>query len=73
MSIVLLIMILNFALLINTVQAVEQGHINIYTKGEFKRIIRFNGIVVKTAHAVYKDNETEYPAYCLNKDLTRCR
>ncbi|MBQ2836215.1 MAG: Cys-Gln thioester bond-forming surface protein [Clostridia bacterium] len=68
-TVVLLIMILNFILLINTVQAVEQGQINIYTKGEFKRIIRYNGIVVKTAHAVYQDNGIEYPAYCLNKDL----
>lgn len=68
-TVVLLIIILNFMLLINTVQAVEQGQINIYTKGEFKRIIRYNGIVVKTAHAVYQENGIEYPAYCLNKDL----
>lgn len=69
MSSILLITILNLALLINTVQAVEQGQINIYTKGEFKRIIKYNGIVVKTANAVYNENGKEYPAYCLNKDL----
>ena len=68
-SVVLLITILNFAVLINTVQAVEGGQINIYTKGYFKRIIRNNGIVIKTAHAVYKENGKEYPVYCLNREL----
>lgn len=69
MTIVLIILILNFLLLANTVQAVEGGQIKIYTKGEFKRIIKFNEIVVKTAHAVYEENGKEYPVYCLNKDL----
>jgi len=69
MSIILVIMILNVVLLVNTVQAVEGGQIKIYTKGEFKRIIKFNEIVVKTAHAVYEENGKEYPVYCLNKDL----
>ena len=68
-AIILLIIILNSVILINTVQAVEGEQIKIYTKGEFKRIIRFNGIVVKTANAVYEKNGQEYPAYCLNKDL----
>ncbi len=68
-TVILLIMILNCMLLVSTVQAVEHGQINIYTKGEFKRIIRFNGIIVKTAHAVYQHNGIEYPAYCLNKDV----
>ena len=69
MTVTLLIIILNFAILVNTVQAVDGGSINIYTKGYFKRIIRYNGIVVKTAHAVYEENGKEYPVYCLNKDL----
>lgn len=68
-TVVLLIIILNSILLINTVQAVEQGKVNVYTKGELKRIIRYNGIAVKTTHVVYRDNGIEYPAYCLNKDL----
>ena len=69
MTIISLIIILNAILLMNTVQAVEQKQINIYTKGEFKRIIKYNGIVVKTANAVYSENGKEHPAYCLNKDL----
>lgn len=66
---ILLIIIFNFVILINTVQAVEGEQIRIYTKGEFKRIIKYNGIIVKTAHAVYEKNGQEYPVYCLNKDL----
>ena len=42
----LLIIILNFVVLLNTVQAVENGTINIYTKGYFKRVIKNNGIVL---------------------------
>lgn len=68
-SVILLIIILNFAVLANAVQAVEGEQIKIYTKGEFKRIIRYDGIVVKTAHAVYEKSGQEYPVYCLNKDL----
>jgi len=67
--VMLIILILNFILLVNTVQAVDAQQIKIYTKGEFKRIIKFNQIVVKTAHAVYEQNGKEYPVYCLNKDL----
>ena len=65
----LLIIILNFIILANVVQAVEEGDIKIYTKGYFKRIIRNNGIVIKTAHAVYEENGKEYPVYCLNREL----
>ena len=65
----MLIIVINFAILVKTVQAVGGEQINIYTKGEFKRIIRFNGIVVKTANAVYQKDGQEHPAYCLNKDL----
>ena len=68
--VIVLIAILNFVILANAVQAVENGgQIKIYTKGEFKRIIKYNGIVVKTAHAVYEEKGQEYPVYCLNKDV----
>lgn len=68
-SVMLIIMILNSAVLVNAVQAVEGGQITVYTKGEFKRIITYNGIAVKTTHAVYQENGQEYPVYCLNRDL----
>lgn len=67
---IVLIAIMNIGLLINTVQAVEDGEqIKIYTKGYFNRIIKNNGIIIKTAHAVYQENGKEYPAYCLNREL----
>ena len=66
----LIIAITNIALLINTVQAVEEGgQITIYTKGYFDRIIKKDEIIVKTAHAVYQENGKEYPVYCLDREL----
>ena len=66
----LIIAITNIALLINTVQAVEEGGlITIYTKGYFDRIIKKDEIIVKTAHAVYQENGKEYPVYCLDREL----
>ena len=68
--IVLLVIIANIGILVNTVQAVENGEqITIYSKGYFNRVIRNNGIVIKTAHAVYQENGKEYPVYCLNREL----
>ena len=68
--IVLVVAILNSAILINSVQAVEKGgQITIYSKGYFDRIIKKDQILVKTTHAVYKENGKEYPVYCLNREL----
>lgn len=68
--IVLLVIVANIGILVNTVQAVENGEqITIYSKGCFNRVIRNNGIVIKTAHAVYQENGKEYPVYCLNREL----
>ena len=48
------------ALLINTVQAVENGEkITVYTKGQFERIIKKDQTLVKTTHVVYKENGKE--------------
>ena len=67
---ILVIAIANICLLINTVQAVEKGdEITIYSKGYFNRIIKKDGIIVKTAHAVYEENGKEYPVYCLNREV----
>lgn len=63
------IMILNFTLLFNTVQALEQQQITIYTTGNLSRMLKYDGMLIKTAHAVYEENGKQYPAYCLNKDL----
>lgn len=66
---IIFIILANIALLTTTVQAVEGDKIQIYTKGNFERIIKYDGVLLKTAHAVYNNNGTEYPVYCLNVDL----
>lgn len=66
---IILMLISNFAILLNTVQAVENGQVLIYTTGNLSRILRFDGMLIKTANAVYEENGNQYPAYCLNKDL----
>lgn len=67
--VVIIIIISSFTVLVNTVKAVEGNQIKIYSKGNLKRIIRKDGIAVKTTHAVYEENGKEYPVYCLNKEL----
>lgn len=62
-------LISNFAILANTVQAVGNGQVSIYTTGNLSRMLRYDGILIKTANAVYEENGNQYPAYCLNKDL----
>ena len=67
--IILIIMISNLAILANTVKAVEGEEIRIYTTGNFNRMLKYDGMLIKTARAVYEKDGKEYPAYCLNKDL----
>ena len=55
------VIIANFILLVNTVQAVESGEeVTIYSKGYFNKIIQKSGIAIKTTHAVYQENGKEY-------------
>lgn len=64
--VIVVIMISNFALLVNTVKAVD---VEVYAKETFDKIIKFNGILVNTIYIVHQENGIEYPAYCLNVDL----
>lgn len=66
---VILMLISNFAILANTVQAVGNGQVSVYTTGNLSRMLRYDGMLIKTANAVYEENGNQYPAYCLNKDL----
>ena len=69
-AVFVVIIVANFVLLINTVQAVENGEeVTIYSKGYFNKIIQKGGTAIKTTHAVYKENGKEYPVYCLNREL----
>lgn len=67
--VVITIVISNFAILANTVKALEISEFELYTKGNLSRILKYDGMLIKTAYVVYKHNEEEYPAYCLNVEL----
>ena len=69
-SLVLILVILNLGILANTVQALEKQKITVYTKGNFSRFLKYDGVLIKTANAVYEDGGKEHPIYCLNAELT---
>lgn len=69
-SIISIVIISNFAILITKVKALENNQqIEIFTTGNLSRILKFDGTLIKTAHAVYEENGKQYPVYCLDKDL----
>lgn len=67
--IVITLIILNFALIGNCVQAVENGQIYLYGTKIFDRMLKYDGVLLKVARVVYSDNGKEYPAYCMNVEL----
>ena len=69
LALISLIIVVNTVILINTVKAVETKENTIYSKEIFERVIKYKGMLVKTANAVYESNGVEYPAYCLNVEL----
>ena len=60
---------LNFALIGNCVQAVENNQIYLYGTKIFDRMLKYDGVLLKVARVVYSDNGKEYPAYCMNVEL----
>lgn len=67
--IAIIIIILNFGIVANSVKATTSQEIQIYTTGNLNRFLKYDGMLIKTAHAIYEENGKQYPAYCLNKDL----
>ena len=67
--IILIILISNFLILGNTVQALENQQIQLQYLGQFNKILKYNGIPIKTSHVVSNTNGQQYPAYCLDVDL----
>lgn len=67
--IVLIILISNFSLLANTINAVDAIEVEVYAKETFDKVIKFNEIPVNTIYIVHQENGIEYPAYCLNVNL----
>ena len=61
------IIILNMLLIINSVNAVNLGKINITSGGDCGRLLKYRGIEVIVYYAQYESNGVIYPAYCLDK------
>ncbi len=67
--IVIILIALNFALIGNCVQAVENNKIYLYGTKIFDRMLKYDGVLLKVARVVYSNNGNEYPAYCMNVEL----
>lgn len=67
--IIITLITLNFALIENCVQAVENNQIYLYGTKIFDRMLKYDGVLLKVARVVYSDNGKEYPAYCMNVEL----
>lgn len=67
--IVITLLTLDFALIGNCVQAVENNQIYLYGTKIFDRMLKYDGVLLKVARVVYSDNGKEYPAYCMNVEL----
>ena len=61
------ILILNILLIINSVNAVNLGKVNITSGGDCGRLLKYKGIEVIVFYAQYEANGVIYPAYCLDK------
>lgn len=66
---ILVILFSNFMLVNHTVQALEKQQVTLHYLGQFNKILKYNGIPIKTSHVVSEDNGQLYPAYCLNVEL----
>lgn len=57
---------------IKNVCAFEESNIektNLYSIGMCEKYLKYNNRAITTTFVVYKDNNIEYPVYCLNVDL----
>lgn len=74
-STIFVTIVMNFAIIINSVKAVdimENAEINLHYGGLCEQLLKYKGIIVKTTYVEYTYNGQNYPAYCLNKTLPRC-
>lgn len=42
---------------------------NLYSKGSYGNMLRYNGVEILTTFVVYQKNGVEYPAYCLDANM----
>ena len=70
MILIIVLIILNgfvFTTISNGANAISSA--DLYSKGNFYNLLRYQGIHLESDFVVYKHNGVEYPAYCLQKDL----
>ena len=65
--ILIIFMILNTFLLINSVKATNINSANIISGGDCGSLLTYKGVVVKAYYAQYVQDGISYPAYCLDK------
>ena len=69
-STTIMVLVLNFLGLANSVYAAELGTSAKLEKiGDCGSLLKYNGITVITTYVAYNDNGNLYPAYCLNVNL----
>ena len=65
--IIIAILVINFLIIANTVQAINLNTANIISGGDCGSLLKYRGIIVKVYYAQYEYNGVIYPAYCLDK------
>ena len=71
LAVVLIIVVLMINIIGNIykVEAFSITSAELYSKGAYSNMIRYNGVEVLTTFVVYQKDGVEYPAYCMDKDI----
>lgn len=69
-STIIMILVLNFLSLANSVYAAELGDsARLQNSGSCGELLKYKGNTVITTYVTYNDGQNSYPAYCLNANL----
>lgn len=69
-STIVIILVLNFLSLANSVYAAELGNsVNLQNSGSCGELLKYKGNPIITTYVTYNDGQNTYPAYCLNANL----
>lgn len=67
LGITFLIVVLEFLVFLNSVNATTIEAANIYMIGDCGTLLRYKGVPVKVSYVQYTKDDFHYPAYCLDK------
>ena len=68
--IIILMIILMTILAIGQSNAVNITSADLYSKGHYAYLLKYKDMIIDTAYVVYQKDGIEYPAYCLQNNLT---